>query len=240
VRRPVTVAGATLSTRPVVVPMLILLNLAVYAVTAAQAGSIAQPGSAPLFQQWQLWPPAVAGGEWWRLLTSGFLHVSLAHVGLNMFMLWVIGRQVEVVLGHLRFVLVYFLSLVGGGVAVFLFSTTPVVGASGAIYGVLGGLAIAAFRLKISARSVLGLIMLNVVLSVVLPGISLLGHMGGLVVGALATAGMVYPPAQQRTAWQFGTVVVLLAALVVLVVVRDVQVGPHLCFSSPQPVCYRP
>jgi membrane associated rhomboid family serine protease len=242
VRPPVTVAGATLSTRPVVVPMLILLNAAVYVVTAVQAGSPIQNSTAALFRQWALWPPIVAAnGEWWRLLTSGFLHYGLVHLGLNMFSLWIIGRQVELLLGRLRFATVYFMSLLGGGVSVFLFggADQQVAGASGAVYGVMGGLAIAAFRLKINPGPVLGLIMLNVALSVAVPGISLLGHLGGLVVGALVTAGMVYPQAQQRRAWQFSTVVVLLAALVALIVVRDVQLGPNVCFSSPQPVCYR-
>ena len=242
VRRPVTVAGAELSTRPVVVPTLILLNVAVYLVTVVQAGSPVQNTTAALFRQWALWPPIVAAnGEWWRLLTSGFLHYGLVHLGLNMITLWIIGRQVELVLGRLRFATVYFLSLLGGGVSVFLFGAADqqVAGASGAVYGVMGGLAIAAFRLKINPGPVLGLIMLNVVLSVAVPGISLLGHLGGLVVGALATAGMVYPPAQQRRAWQLGTVIALLAALVVLVLVRDVQFGPMVCVSSPQPVCYR-
>jgi membrane associated rhomboid family serine protease len=236
------VAGAALSTRPVVVPILILLNLAVYAVTAAAAHNIAQPDQAPLYQQWLLWPPIVAGGEWWRLLTAGFLHFGLAHLALNMISLWILGRQLEIVLGRLRFVAVYLLSLLGSGVAVFLFGSMneSVVGASGAVYGVMGGLAIAAFRLKISPGPLVGLIMANVLFSVVVPHISLLGHLGGLVVGALATAGMVYAPARQRSAWQLGTVMLLLAVLVVLIVSRDAQLGQVVCTHTPQPSCMGP
>lgn len=223
-----TVAGAALSTRAVVVPTLILLNVGVYAVTAVQAGSIAQNAAAPLFQQWALRPLAVASGAWWQLLTSGFLHYGPLHLALNMIALWIIGRQVEIVLGRLRFSAVYLLSLLGGSASVFLFGAydQQVAGASGAVWGVMGGLAVAAFRLKVSPGPALGLIALNVVISVTLPGISLLGHLGGLVIGALATAGMVYPPARQRGAWQLGTVIALLAALVVLIVVRDVTYGP--------------
>jgi membrane associated rhomboid family serine protease len=237
------VAGAQLATRPVIVPTLILLNVAVYLITVVQSGSPMRNDVAPLFQEWALWPPIVASGQWWRLLTSGFLHFGPIHLALNMITLWIIGRQVELVLGRLRFAAVYFLSLLGGGLSVFLFGAANqlVAGASGAVYGVMGGLAIAALRLKISPGPALGLIAINVAFSVSVSGISLLGHLGGLVVGTLATAGMVYPPARVRTAWQLGTVIVLLGVLVALVFVRDSQYvsqyGVMVCHTSPRPVC---
>jgi membrane associated rhomboid family serine protease len=226
-RRPVTVAGAALGRRLVVVHVLIGLNLLVYLLTVVQAGSVVSNANAPLFADWALWPPAVAGGQVWRLATSGFLHYGPLHLAFNMYALWVIGRDLELVLGRLRFTAVYVVSLFGGGVSVFLLGAPQqqVAGASGAVFGLMGGIAVAALRLRLNPGPALGVIALNVVISVTLPGISLLGHLGGLVVGALATAGMVYAPVRNRTAWQVGTVVGLAVLLVVLTVLRYQQFG---------------
>ncbi|WP_307722924.1 rhomboid family intramembrane serine protease [Gandjariella thermophila] len=224
-RRPVTVAGATLGRRLLVVPTLIGLNLLVYVLTVVQSGSVVSNSGARLFTEWALWPPAVASGELWRLATSGFLHYGPLHLAFNMYALWVIGRDLELVLGRLRFIAVYLVSLFGGGVSVFLFGAPQeqVAGASGAVFGLMGGIAVAAVRLRLNPGPALGVIALNVVISVTLPGISLLGHLGGLVVGALATAGMVYAPARHRAVWQAGTVAALAVLLVALTVLRYQQ-----------------
>lgn len=79
----------------VVIPILIAINVAVFVVTVAQAGSLSNNASALLFQQWALWPEAVAHGAWWQLLTSGFLHIGPLHLAFNMIALWVIGRDLE-------------------------------------------------------------------------------------------------------------------------------------------------
>jgi membrane associated rhomboid family serine protease len=224
-RRPVTVAGATLGNRLVVVPTLIALNLLVYAITVVQSGSVVSNSGAPLFAQWALWPPAVASGQLWRLATSGFLHYGPLHLAFNMYALWVIGRDLELVLGRMRFIAVYLISLFGGGVSVFLLGAPQeqVAGASGAVFGLMGGIAVAAVRLRLNPGPALGVIALNVVISVTLPGISLLGHLGGLLVGALATAGMVYAPPRHRSVCQVGTVVGLAVLLMVLTVLRYQQ-----------------
>jgi membrane associated rhomboid family serine protease len=234
IRRPTTVAGAQLTQRLFVVPALIVINLVVFAFTAAQAGDFGHNEVSELFVQWQLWPPIVAGGQWWRLVTSGFLHYGPIHIAVNMFALYVLGRDLELVLGRTRFTAVYLVSLLGGGVAVFLFGdqSTAVAGASGAVFGLMGGMAVVLFRLKRNPGPVLGIIALNVFISVTLPGISLLGHLGGLVVGAIATAAMVYAPARSRFAWQVGTLAMLTVALVGLVLVRDAQLGTVECFDT--------
>ncbi|RBM24279.1 rhomboid family intramembrane serine protease [Prauserella sp. PE36] len=228
-----TVAGARVSQRAVVTPLLIAINVLVYVVTVVQAGGDPMNNNdAPLFADGVLWPIGiVAGDEWWRLLTSGFLHYGLLHIAMNMLALWVLGRDLEVLLGKVRFLAVYFVSMLGGAAAVFAFgeTNTGTAGASGAIYGLMGAILIAVLRLRLNPTSAIGIIVLNIVLSVSIPGISLLGHVGGLVVGALAMIAMVYAPEKQRTAYQLGTIVVLTAALIGLLVYRDSQLSSELC-----------
>lgn len=237
-RRATTVAGAEFGGTPVVVPTLIAVNAAIFAITAAQAGGIATNTSAELFQHWALWPPAVAFGQWWRLLTSGFLHIGPIHLAFNMIALWVIGRDLETVLGRGRFVGVYLVSLLGGSAAVFLFGDPErgVAGASGAVFGLMGGLAVMLLRLRLPLGPAITVIALNVVISF-LPGISLLGHLGGLVVGAAATAALVYAPRQGRTAWQAGALLGLAVLLVVLIVGRYAQFGEVVCYTAAELVC---
>jgi membrane associated rhomboid family serine protease len=104
-----------------------------------------------------------------------------------------------------------------------------VAGASGAVFGLMGGTAVVVFRLRLNPGPALGIIGINIFMSVSLPGISLLGHLGGLVVGAIATAAMVYAPAKSRVAWQTGTLVALALALVGLALIRDAQFGQLVC-----------
>jgi Uncharacterized membrane protein (homolog of Drosophila rhomboid) len=222
VRRGTTVAGAEPGGRPVVVPMLIALNAAIFVWTAVQAGSITQNDAAPLFDEWALAPGLVQRGEWWRVLTSGFLHIGPIHLLFNMMALWVLGRDMESVLGRGRFLAVYLIALLGGAAAVMLFYAPDqgVAGASGAVFGLMGGLAVVLRRLNVPMGQVVGLIVVNVVISVVIPGISLIGHLGGLVVGAAATAALVYAPLRNRTAVQagaLGALTVLLLAVILAV-----------------------
>ncbi|WP_433870737.1 rhomboid family intramembrane serine protease [Saccharopolyspora sp. CA-218241] len=233
-REAVTVAGARLSRKPVVVPALILINVAFFLATAVQAGSATANHSSALFADFSLYPLLTAGGQWWRLLSSGFLHIGLIHLAMNMLALWVLGRDLEMVLGKLRFGAVYLLSLLGGSTAVFLFGELlrPVAGASGAVYGLMGGIAIVALRTKLSLRPVLIVIALNLVVSVTIPGISLLGHVGGLVIGVAATAALVYAPRGRRNAVQAGVLIALLLVLVAMLVTRDLQFGALDCWGS--------
>ena len=142
--------------------------------------------------------------------------------------------NLELLLGRLRFALVYLLSLLGGSAAVFLFGEPlqPVAGASGAVYGLMGGIAIAALRLKVSLRPVLTVIALNLVVSVLIPGISLLGHLGGLVLGVASTAALVYAPRQRRNLYQAGGLLLLFVVLVAVLITRDAQMGNIVCFGS--------
>jgi membrane associated rhomboid family serine protease len=219
-RRGTTVAGAEPGGRSVVVPALVAINLAVFALTAVQAGSIGSNHRSELFADWVLVPEVAADGEWWRLLTAGFLHYGPIHVAVNMLALWLLGRDLEVVLGRGRFVAVYLLALLGGSAAVVLFSASDsaTAGASGAVFGLMGGLLVVMRRLRIPPGQVIGLIALNVALSFVIPSISIVGHLGGLVVGAAATVALVYAPARNRVPVQVGALVGLTVLLIVVIV----------------------
>jgi membrane associated rhomboid family serine protease len=151
-----------------------------------------QPGGA-LFNKWVLFGPLVAQGEWWRLVTSMFLHGFILHLVFNMVALWFIGRPVEQYLGSLRFLLLYFVSGLAGSAGALVSSPHGVtVGASGAIFGVLGSMLI----LEWNATGKFGgaaasMIAINLVFNFAYNGtggnISIGGHIGGLIGGILVT-----------------------------------------------------
>lgn len=131
----------------------------------------------------------VAAGEWYRLVTSGFLHVNILHLAMNMFVLYMIGTQLEVALGRWKYLGMYMTSLLAGALAVVIITPhTPTVGASGAIYGLFGVAFVYQRSLGIDPwRSGLGAIIgINLLISFTIPGISWAGHIGGLVGGAAA------------------------------------------------------
>lgn len=133
----------------------------------------------------------VDGGEWWRLVTGGFLHANLMHIGFNMFILWQIGHQLESKLGSIRFGLAYFATLFTGALGVMLLSPTSfTVGASGAVYGLFGVLVVAQLSkgLSLFESGLGGIIAINLVLTFVIPNISIGGHLGGLIGGLIAGA----------------------------------------------------
>lgn len=131
----------------------------------------------------------VAEGEWYRIFTSAFIHFGIVHLAMNMLALWVLGSQLEPLMGRVRFGLLYLVALLSGALAVLVFNPFALTaGASGAIYGLLG----AAFLYQRSRgidpwRSGIGaIIIVNLLFTVAVPGISLAGHLGGLVGGGLA------------------------------------------------------
>ena len=207
-RAPRRAAG----TRSLVVPTLVALNLAVFAWTVVQARSLLDNADAALFREWALVPTAVADGEWWRLVTAGFLHIGPLHIAFNMYALWVLGRDLEIVLGRGRFLALYLVSLLGGSAAVVLFADPDqyVAGASGAVFGLMSGLLLVLVRLRRPYGQVVAIIVLNLVITQVVPGISMAGHVGGLVVGGVAAAALVFT---KRPLVQAGALLLLTAAL---------------------------
>lgn len=134
-----------------------------------------------------LWGPMVSSGEWWRLLGGGFLHANPLHIGTNMLSLFFIGRIVEPAIGTLRTGLIYFVSLAAGALGVMLVDPDgATLGASGAIFGLAGALlVISHIRGAGVMQSGIGpMILLNLVFTFSIPGISVGGHVGGLIGGA--------------------------------------------------------
>jgi membrane associated rhomboid family serine protease len=134
----------------------------------------------------------VAHGDWWRLITSAFLHYGPFHLLLNMLALYWFGTALEQRIGSGRFLAIYIVSgLAGSAGALIAAPTTPTVGASGAIFGILGaGLVLERQRDYVFGGSALGLIIINLVFTFSIPNISIGGHIGGLIGGAVATLGL--------------------------------------------------
>jgi len=169
--------------------VLIAINILFYLITVAQGSSISSPGGA-LFEDMWLTGIQVGGGDWYRLVTAMFLHASILHLAFNMLALWWLGRTVEEELGPWRYLLLYFVSGIAGSAGALLFSSplAVTVGASGAIFGVMGSLLILQYRATGTlAGPALTLIVLNLAFTFAIPGISKGGHLGGLVGGILTT-----------------------------------------------------
>jgi membrane associated rhomboid family serine protease len=162
------------------------------------------------------WVEGVATGAWWQPMTSMFTHVEIWHIGFNMVALWVLGPQLEMVLGRLRFTGTYLLSGLVGSAAVYWFSApaSATLGASGAIFGLLGALLVLAIKVRANLNQILFWIGLNFVFTVMGASyISWQGHLGGFVGGMALAGAIAYAPRERRTAWQaagFGLVAVLL------------------------------
>lgn len=147
-----------------------------------------------------LQPLAVAAGEPYRLVTAAFLHGGLLHLGFNALALLSLGPQLEAALGRLRFSMLYGLAALGGSVASYVLSDPRIlgVGASGAIYGVFGGLFVLARRLRYDMRGLAVLLGLNLALGFLVPTIDWRAHLGGLAVGVVLTAALVAAPRDRR------------------------------------------
>jgi membrane associated rhomboid family serine protease len=173
----------------------------------------------------------VAAGQWYRLITSAFLPPpGLSGLGpldiiFNMWALIIVGPSMERVLGPLRYIIVYLASALGGSVLYFCIAPNnqPALGASGAIFGLFGAWFVLARRLRLDSRQVVVLIVLNLVLGFVVPGIAWQAHVGGLIAGGLLTAAYAYAPRANRLLIQGGSTLALVAILVIAVIVRDHQ-----------------
>ena len=134
------------------------------------------------------------GHEYWRLVSSGFLHVDLLHIGFNMYLLYLLGTMLEPAIGSVRFAALYFTSLLAGSFGALLATAAPSLGASGAVFGLMGA---AAVELRARGFSVMQsgigtLIIFNLILSFTLSNISVGAHIGGLIAGALAAFALRY------------------------------------------------
>jgi membrane associated rhomboid family serine protease len=172
----------------VVTQALIAINVLVFIAETAAGASLGGGGAAgSVYEKGALFGPLIVHQhEYWRIVTSGFLHDGVLHIAFNMFFLWIMGSQLEPAIGHVNFAAVYFVSLVAGSFGALLFEpNVPTVGASGACFGVLGALIVVAYYRHIPIwQSGLGVILLiNIVFSLSVNNISIGGHLGGLVGG---------------------------------------------------------
>ena len=186
------------TTEPVVTYALIAINVLLFLAEGQfQIGSTS--GGTQLFNKFALNGPAVADGDYWRIVTSGFLHAGLLHILFNMYLLYLLGNMLEPAIGSVRFAIVYFVALFAGSLGALIVSPDALtVGASGAVFGLMGAAAV-----ELSARGINpmetgigGLIIFNLLFSFVFSGISIGGHIGGLIGGALT--GFVFLQADQR------------------------------------------
>jgi rhomboid protease GluP len=173
--------------------VLIALNVIAYLWCSFTGASFISgfPDNQSLVDHGALYGPFVAQGQWWRIISSGFLHEGLLHIGLNMFALYQVGTLVEYLMGARRMLLVYFIAMIGSGLAVVWFSfNQPTLGASGAIFGLFGALVAIGLQLGQRGRSlimqVLPIIGINLVFGFSVPGISNAAHIGGLLSGFVA------------------------------------------------------
>ncbi len=216
VRQPRTqFGGRERSGTPVVTYALIAINVLTFAL---------QVSLGDLERRLALWPPAVADGQLYRLVTAAFLHYGPTHLVLNMWALYVVGPPLEMWLGRLRFGALYAVSGLGGSVLVYLLAplNTATAGASGAVFGLFGATFVVAKRLNFDLRWVVAVIVINLVFTFVVPAISSQliswqAHVGGLVTGALVAAAYVYAPRNGRNLIQSGVTIGFLVVFAALI-----------------------
>jgi len=209
--------GGKVSERPYATLGIIAICVAVFVLEFISGGAdqaAVKYGSLPA--------ATVLNGEWWRLLSSGFLHVDVIHIALNMYVLYLLGPSLERVFGHWRFTALYGLSLLGGSVASFVFSPIlqPSIGASGAIFGLMGAYVIVGRQVGVQLNAILVLIGINLVLGFVIAGIDWRAHLGGLVTGSVVAAILVHAPRGR-----YRTLIQVVGCLAVLAVLMAVAYG---------------
>jgi membrane associated rhomboid family serine protease len=230
-RRPTTVFGGRPARSAVVTWTLIGLNVVLFLVELAKP-NIANDWGLLGYATFSANGPlqGIAAGQWYRLITSAFLPPATGLGGLgfldilfNMWALYVVGPSLEQLLGRARFIAVYLLSALGGGVAFYLIGPSNVLalGASGAIFGLFGAWLVVSKRLQLDTRGILVLIGINLAFSLIYrSAIAWQDHVGGLIAGMLVTAAFAYAPRKNRVVVQAVAAVAVLVILIVIVVLR--------------------
>ena len=208
-----------LAERPIVTEVLIALNVLGFIAMLATGGSPFNGGGTAtengmtlgqglLVTRSGAWftteAVGVAHGQWWRIVTGGFLHAGLLHLGMNMVLLWMLGRQLEPFLGRARFAALYMACLVGGSFGALVVSpTVGTVGASGAVFGLMGAAVVAQRRSGIDVwrNGIGGLVVVNLLLTFAVPGIAIGAHVGGLIVGVGVGAAVFALDRVVRSPW---------------------------------------
>lgn len=225
---PRTLAGGVTAADPRLITKIILgLNLAVFLAALSGGDRVVDPMLLVGRAVFSFGGPleGVAEGQWYRLLSTVFLHEEPAHIALNMLALWFLGPPLEAALGRLRFVTLYVLSGLGGS-ALFYLVAAPndaALGASGAIFGLFGATAVLMRRMNYDMRPVLVLLAINLAFTFAWSGIAWQGHIGGLVIGTAVAYGFVHAPREKRILVQRAVAAGALLAIVAVVVIRTLQ-----------------
>jgi membrane associated rhomboid family serine protease len=187
-RTKVRSARAITASEPRVTYAIVALNVLAFFAQVATAGGGARARSGEVYDNGALFGPLVNDGEWWRLVTSGFLHADPIHLLFNMVGVYFLGQLLEPALGSLRFAALYFASLLAGSFGAMLLSPDAVtIGASGAVFGLLGAAFLIMRQRGIDPmQTFIGpILILNIIITFAFPGISVGGHLGGLAGGML-------------------------------------------------------
>jgi membrane associated rhomboid family serine protease len=229
---PRTVAGGTVAADPfLATKILIGLNVAVFLLVKAVGDRLV--GDLGLYA---VCGPDATGqhvcigvsqgaDQWYRLLTSAFLHQEYMHIGFNMLSLWWIGAPLERMLGRTRYIALYVVSALGGSALVLLLDPSVLtLGASGAVFGLFGATAVYMRRLRYDMRPIMILLALNILFSFTWSGVSWQGHLGGLAAGTAIAIGMAYAPRERRDLVQWGTLAAVLVVSLTLTGVAVAQV----------------
>ncbi|WP_329300665.1 rhomboid family intramembrane serine protease [Streptomyces sp. NBC_00659] len=224
--QPRTLAGGTVAADPrLVTKVLIGLNLALYLVQAAVGDAFTNSfdlfGRAWLSGEVQ----GVAEGQWYRMVTSMFLHGGVMHILFNMVSLWWIGGPLEAALGRARYITLYFVSGLAGSALSYLLASPqqPSLGASGAIFGLFGATAVLMRRLNYDMRPVIALLVINLIFTFGWSNIAWQAHIGGLIGGVVVGYAMVHAPSKRRNLVQYGVSALMLVAVVVTTLLRTAQ-----------------
>jgi len=217
--------GSTRGGEGYVTRALIAINVAVLVISVATLATASQSrgvgralffGSTPLTEWGSVWgiarlgdsagrvvgqvPVGIADGEYYRIITSMFIHYGLVHLALNMWALWVLGRELEAALGPGRFLTLYMFAGIGGSVAAYVFSpAAQSAGASGAIFGLFAALFVVLRRLNRDTSSIITVLVINLIFSFSVAGISWAAHVGGLATGGALAVAIAYAPREMRT-----------------------------------------
>jgi len=180
----------SIAAEPTVTYVLIAICAMAFVGELASGSALAQRGGGTIIDKGGLSAFGIAHQhEYWRLVTSGFLHAGLIHIAFNMYLLYILGQMLEPAIGHLRFAVIYVTGLLGGSLGALVVSPNSLtVGASGAVFGLMGAAVIALRSRGIDPMEsgIPALIAFNLLFSFVVPGISVGGHIGGLLAGGVA------------------------------------------------------
>jgi membrane associated rhomboid family serine protease len=232
IREPRTVAGGRIRGDTGLVTMaIIVVNVLIF---------FAVQGSDKLTNQMSLTPISTDGDGlmqdgWHRLITAAFVHEQSLHIAFNMFALWLFGRPLEAMLGRGRFIAAYLISALGGSTLSYLFMSYQgpgSIGASGAVFGLIGALVIVDRQLRSNPTGVAVYVVIMLLPGFVIENIDWRGHLGGLITGALIGALFVYAPARSRLWWHVAGCALIVGVLLLAVGLRTERLIDQLRSES--------